>query len=425
MGYGRHIGNGLIVAAAIAGAALGRPAIAQSSQCGVERNMRVQALDEFTWRQMNEMYEAVGQEDYAEALEDIRRMIGRARDNDSYLRAILFQARAQVKWALQDYDGALESFEAAVELDALPDPTHFSLMYQLAQLYYMKERYREALDRLELWFCKVTPEKITADAYILKASIYAQFPDWPAVIEAVSTAIEMSEKPNESWYTLKLAAHYEMNDFPAAGDTLEAMIPLWPDKKQYWVQLSQVYFKLKQDDKALATLGLAYRKGLLDSQADILYLANLYAFREVPLKSAQVLQGGLDGNIVEPSEKHWTMAGDSWYAAEELEEALAAYENAGKVALDGDIDLRRGYILIDLERWEEARTALRAAVDKGGISERKMGDAYLMIGMSEFNLGNFDQASTAWGRASRYPRAKAAAEQWMNHLREERARRAS
>jgi hypothetical protein len=48
-----------------------------------------------------------------------------------------------------------------------------------------------------------------------------------------------------------------------------------------------------------------------------------------------------------------------------------------------------------------------------------------MVGMSEFNLGNWDQASAAWGRASRYERSKNAAQQWMNHLREERARKAS
>ncbi len=400
-------------------------ALAQASQCGVEREIKIQPLDEPTWRRLNDMYEAVGEEMYAEAREEILWMMERARERDRYLRAILHQALAQIQWALEDYDASLKSFEEAVGLDALPDQTHFSLMYQISQLYYMKQRYRDALDRLELWFCKSPPEQIKPEAYVLKASIYSQFPDWPEVVKAVDIAIGMAEQPMESWYLLKLAAHYEMNDYPAAGRTLETMIPLWPNKKQYWTQLSNVHFKLEEDDQALSVMALAYRNGLLDTQADILYLANLYAFREVPLKSAQVMQGGLDGNIVEPSEKHWTMTGDSWYAAEELEEALAAYENAGKVALDGDIDLRRGYILIDLERWDEARTALRAAVDKGGISERKMGDAYLMIGMSEFNLGNFDQASTAWGRASRYPRAKAAAEQWMNHLREERARRAS
>jgi hypothetical protein len=69
--------------------------------------------------------------------------------------------------------------------------------------------------------------------------------------------------------------------------------------------------------------------------------------------------------------------------------------------------------------------AVEAALSKGGFSDRKTGDAYVIQGMSEFNLGNYSKASTAWGRASNYPRAKKSAEQWMNHMREERARKSS
>ena len=119
------------------------------------------------------------------------------------------------------------------------------------------------------------------------------------------------------------------------------------------------------------------------------------------------------------------MTGDSWYAAEEYDEALAAFERSGEVADEGKIDLRRAYILIDMERWDEATEALRAAIDKGGLKDRQTGEAYLMLGMSEFNRGNYDQASTAWGRASRFDGARAQAQQWMTHMKEERARRAA
>ena len=91
------------------------------------------------------------------------------------------------------------------------------------------------------------------------------------------------------------------------------------------------------------------------------------------------------------------MIADAWYTSEEMEQALIAYEKAGAAALDGEIDLRRGYILIDMERWEDAKDALQKAIDKGGINERKVGDAHLMVGMAEFNLDNFDDASAAWG----------------------------
>jgi tetratricopeptide (TPR) repeat protein len=248
---------------------------------------------------------------------------------------------------------------------------------------------------------------------------------WPEVIEAIDRAIQLEPEPKEGWYTLKLAANYELEDFPAAAATLEVMVRHWPDKKMYWTMLSNIWFKLQQDEKALSVIALAHRKKLLDKQVDYLYLANLYQLAEVPFKAAAVLEEGVNAGIVESNEKHWTFIADSWYSAEELERALAAYEKAGRASATGELDLRRGYILIDMERWAEARDALRLALSKGGLNERKTGEAHLMVGMSEFNLGNWDRASAAWGRASRYERSKKSAEQWMNLLREERARKAS
>lgn len=409
------------LAVMLAAALVSGPAAAQTAACGVERDVSVKPLSEQTWKAMNDIYEDIGEENYDLAYQKLRDMMERDRGG-VYQQAIIQQLIGQVEWARENYDAALRGFEEAIRMDALPDNTHYSLMYQVAQLYYMKERYDDALRSLDIWFCKAPEEQIKAAAYILKASIYASKEDWANVIPSVDRAIAMEEKPNESWYLLKLASHFELDQKPQARDTLKIMIKHWPNKKLYWVQLSNVYFQLKNDDEALATMALAHRKGLLDKQTDYLYLSNMYSLQEVPFKAAEVLQDGVEKGVVESNEKHWTMISDAWYAAEEMERALAGYEKAGKLADDGDIDLRRGYILIDMERWEDAREALKAAIAKGGISERAVGEAHLMVGMAEFSLGNWDDASAAWGRASRYERSKKAAEQWMNHLREERAR---
>ncbi len=407
----------------IMAASLPGQVLAQASECGKKRNKIAGALDELTWKQLNAVYEDVGEERYDSAFQKLQRLNTRARGD--YVKAVLAQALAQVEWSRSNYDAALLNFEKAVQLDALPDQAHFSLMYQIAQLYYMKERYDEALDKLDLWMCKVPEEKITAASYYLKAAIYSSSADWKNVVPAIDKAIALSDEPREAWYQLKLGAHFELEQFPKAAQTLEAMIENWPGKKTYWVQLSQIYYKLKMEDKALSVIALAYRRDMLDKQADIMYLSSLYSNKNVPYKSALVLQKGIEDGVVEPDRRHWSIVADSWFAAEEMEKALAAYEKAGKASDDGEIDLRRAYILVDMERWNEAAVAIKAALDKGGFNERKTGDAYVLQGMSEFNLGNYSKASTAWGRASKYPKAKKSAQQWMNHMREERARKSS
>ena len=400
------------------------PAFGQADACNIKRDVRTGTLDEVTWKQLNSAYEDVGEERYDEGYESLRKLLARA-GRDRYLQAILNQALAQVEWSRGNYDPALQYFEKAVEIDALPNQTHFALMYQIAQLYFMKERYDEALDRLDLWFCTVPNEKVTSAAYVLKASIHARQEDFPAVLEAIDAAIAMDEDPKEPWYQLELAAHYELEQYPQAAETLEVLISKWPDKKLYWVQLSQIYYRLKQDERALAVLALAYRKGLLDKQSDLTYLSSLYSNASVYYKAAEVLEQGIRNGVVQPGKLHWTLVADAWYAAEELEKSLAAYEEAGRLADDGLTDLRRGYILVDLERWPAVLETLNRALEKGGLNEQQSGEAYLLRGMAQFNLGDFDSASMDWGRAGRYEKSREAARQWLNHLEEERRRRAS
>jgi tetratricopeptide (TPR) repeat protein len=400
------------------------PALAQSGQCDTERKVEGRALDELTWKQLNRVYEEVGEENFDVAYENLQNMLRRA-GRDEYLQAVLYQALAQVEWSRKNYDASLAHFEKAVELDTLPDQTHFALMYQISQLYFMKERYQDALDALDLWFCTVPKDQVTSHAYVLKASINIQKEDFPATLEAIDTAIAMDDEPRESWYQTKLAAHFELKQFPQAAQTLETLVSRWPEKKTYWTQLSQIYFRLEQRDRALATMALAYRKGLLDKQADITYLSSLYSDSGVPYKAAEVLEKGIRDGIVEPTKAHWTMVAETWYSAEEMEKALAAFGEAGAVDPDGDIDLRRGFILVDLENWSDALEALDDALEKGGLGERRTGEAYLLRGMAHFNLGAFDAAGSDWGRAVRYDGTKDAVRQWINHLREERQRRAS
>ena len=406
---------------AVIAASLPGQVLAQASECGKKRDKQQGTLDEATWKRLNDVYEDVGEEKYDTAYEKLLKMA--QRNGDKYQKAVISQAIAQVEWARSNYDEALTYFEEAVALDALPDLTHFSLMYQIAQLYYMKDRFDEALDKLALWMCKVPAEKITDTAYVLQASLYAQKEDWKNVLIAIETAISMSDEPKESWYQMKLAAHFELEQFPKAAQTLEILIQSWPDKKTYWIQLSQIYYKLKMTDEALSVLALAYRRNMLDKQTDLMYLSNLYSNSDVPFKAAEVLQKGIEDGFVEANKRNWTIIADTWYAAQEMERALLAYEKAGKASEDGEMDLRRAYILVDMERWGEASEAVNSALEKGGFTDRKFGDAYVLQGMSEFNLGNYNKASAAWGRASKYPRAKKSAEQWLNHMREERARK--
>lgn len=386
--------------------------------CHLERDVKAGSYNETEYKRMEKIYKIIGDEKYNEAATALNELLKRTKNND-YVKAIGHQLLAQVEWSRERYPAALKNFETAVDLDALPDQIHYALMYQIAQLYYMNKRYEEAIVRLDMWFCAVPEKDINPLAYVLKASIHMAEKNYRKALQAINSAIALSEDPKKSWYEVKLASHYELKQFPEAAKTLEAMIARWPENKQNWLQLSSIYVKLKQDKRGLAVLALAYSNGLLDKKSDILQLVSLNQYLDVPYKAALILQKGMDDGLIEKTEKMLTQLGDTWYQAEELDKALLAFGEAGKLADDGKIDLRRGYLFADTEKWAEAGMAMNSAIKKGGIKEREIADAWLLKGMAEFNTKEYKAARNSFGNASRYQKTSKAAQQWLKHMNEQ------
>ncbi len=408
----------LIVALSLMLMVLG-PAMAQQNQCGVERDVKAQALDENTYKQLSNIYEDLGEEKYAEAENDLERLLGKTKDG-SYAQAIVLQALGHAAASQEDYNKALEYFQRSVDINALPDRQHYQMIYSVAQLLIARERYREGLEKLDLWFCVTPPENITANAYLLKASGNVELENYPVALSAINKAIEMEDNPKENWYQMKLGIQFEIDDLPAAANTLETMLNFWPDKETYWKQLSSIYLNIKQENKALSVLALAYRNGMLDTSQEVLQLSSLYQLRSVPYQAAKVLEDGINDGVVESNKKYWEQTANAWYQARELEKALAAYEKAGQFSDDGSIDMRRAYILVDRQEWPDAKEALRRAIEKGGLKESETGNAYLLIGMAEMNLDRLDAADEAFNDASRYTATRNAARQWIEQVEQRR-----
>lgn len=378
-------------------------------------------LRERTYKRLNKLYELIGEEQYAEALTGLDKLWP-ATESFPYERAVLAQAKGHVFSAQEKYPSARKQFEVAVELDSLPNLQHYQAMFGVAQLFAVEQRYKETIKWLKRWFAEVdTPPR--AEAYVLLANAYAQQSQFRPAIKAIKSAIDKSDKPKENWYQLLMAMHYELKEIKEAAVVLEILVRMRPDKKEYWTQLGSMYMNLKRDEDALATMALAHANGLLDKEADWKQLYSLYGYLKVPFKAASILKEGLDKGYVESNRENWENVANAWYAANEQENALEAFAKASQYSENGKIDMRRGYILVDLERWPEVIDALTRAINKGGIKDTDTGNAWLMIGMAEFELGRLNDAGKAFVNAKRYKKTKRAGQQWLNHLKDERKRR--
>ena len=423
----KYLGLTLTLIGAVA--ALVNPAFGQSQvhghDCEAKREVPTQMLGESTYNRLSRIYEDIGDEKYEEAYAALETLAGR-RLND-FEQANVAQAMGFVRASQERWDEAIRHLSRAIELDQLPNRQHFEMILQRAQLYNVQERYDEALRELDIWFCVVedAEAKQQADVWVLKASLHVQNEEFREAVNAIDTAIEMSEDPEESWYQLKLSMHFELEEFHDSVDTLKILIDMNPTRKDYWVQLSSAYMQLEDEGNAMAALRLAYRKGLLDREQEYVQLSSLLQAQGVPRQAAEIFDEGLNREIIQGTRRNWEMVAGSWYEARNMEKALHAYEQAGAVSDDGKLDLQRAFILVNKERWEDALEALDRALEKGGLTETETGNAHLLTGMSHFNRGQFESAEQAFNQAANYGRLQSAAREWLNHIRQARERQAS
>lgn len=397
---------------------------AETLDCGEEREVEQGTMSESVYNRLNEAFEMIGEEKYAEAMEELEELAD-SRLSD-FEQASVQQAMGFIAAQRENYRDAIEHFSEAIRLDAMRNQTHFEMILQVAQLYNAIEEYDKALEQLEFWFCVSNEEaQKVAEVWVLKASLHLQKEEYEDALDAIDEAITRADDPKEQWYRLKLGVLLELERYRPAVDVVKTLIQMDPDRKEYWVQLSGIYMELDDVEEAMAAMRLAYRRGLLDRGSEYTQLAGLLQELESPRQAAEVMEEGLEKGYIENTSNNWEMTAGAWYQAREMQEALNAYERAGELSDSGKLDFQRASIMTAEENWEGVLEAAGRALDKGDLTESQEANAHLIMGMAHFNLGNLDRAEQAFNRAGNYGTLQAAAREWLNHIEQTRERLAS
>lgn len=388
---------------------------AETVACGEQREVRASGLTEGTFNRLNLALEMIGEEDYDGAMAEMERL-AQARLTD-YEKATVQQYLGFLAAQREQYERSIEHFSAAVRLNQLPNQTHFDIILQIAQLYNAIEEYDLALKQLDFWFCISNEDAHkTADVWVLKASLHVQKEEWRPSLRAIDQALVLHDDPPESWYRLKLGMLQQLQEYRDSIDVLKILLRINPDRKDYWLQLSGTYQELEEHENAMGVMRLAWRRDLLDRGSEFTQLAGLLQQMEAPRQAAEVLEDGLQRGIVEATAQNWETTAGAWYQARELRKALNAFAQAGRLSDSGRLDYQRAQLLVAEEDWQPALAAANVAMEKGDLNETQTGNSYLLIGMSHFNLGNFDEAEQAFQRAANYGTLRSAAQEWLKHV---------
>ena len=122
--------------------------------------------------------------------------------------------------------------------------------------------------------------------------------------------------------------------------------------------------------------------------------------------------------VVADNVKNNAFIAEAFVQAKEERKSLAYFKKAAKQSQEGIYDQRLAEVHLNLEQYAEAADAARAALEKGGLQHES--NAYVALGMAQFNLQNFDASILAFEQAEKHKRSERLAQQWIKYVKNEK-----
>ncbi len=379
------------------------------------KNRSSALISKGTHRRLSRAHELMAKDKTTEAIEVLNRLMKTTADRP-HEKAQVMQAMGFAYAQKDDFKNSIKYLQGAIDLKSLPYSPTLSTMYTIAQVYVAQEKYDIGLTKINEWFS--VADEPSPDAYVLKATILAQKKKRSEALALVTKAIDMTEKPKESWLAFAVAMNYELEKFKEAGRLLEKLTGMFPEKKKYWKQLTGVYLNLEMNEKALATMELAEKGSYLEQDSEIMNLVSLFIYGGIPLKGARLLEKSLADGSVKKTQKNYEILGDAWAQAEEMEKALVAYEKSSQMAKDGRIFAKQGRIYLEQEDWKKADEFLTKGLEKGSIKSPQ--HVHMALGVARFNQQKFESATAAFISAKKASKdVQKQADQWISFVKAE------
>jgi len=368
-------------------------------------------------------YEELENENFEEALQKLDTLMSRRGERMSgFDRASVLQIRGSAHVQLENFEAGIRDFDEALNLEALPSEQNNRLRFNLAQLYFATERYRESIDLFNRWLASEEAEPSETTFFMLAGAHY-QLDELEPALENIIRAMDLAPEPRQRNYDFKNVVLNELNRTTQRTELMKRMVALWPDNLPYWRQLAGLY--LDQDDQfqAFSVMESAYLAGLTESEDDIILLAQFYSTFNNPHRGANLVEREMEQGRVERNVDNLQLLSQLWSQAREHRRSIPVLREAAGMAETGTLYYRLGQALMADENNADAEDAFRNALNVGGLSEANRADAWLLLGTARFNqAGPGDRAqrrraNEAFAEAARFDPTRAQARSWQEYIR--------
>ena len=395
-----------------------------SSTYGAEEKRKVPAMGQKTIKQLVKAQKLLEEDKPTKSLAVLNKFISGGRKLNDFELAQLASMQGYIYYSEDNFEKAIGSFQLVLQQQKIPITLENSTRYQLSQLLYAEERFKESLDALKRWFKDTGAEN--AAAYAQMGQIYYQIKQHDKAIAPLEKAVSLVEKKGkpatESWYSLLRILYYQKEDNKNVARLLEKLVRIYP-KREYWLQLSEIYGLMGKENKRLSTLDAAYLLGFVNTENRLLGLAGLYVDFGLPFKAANVIAKGLKDNVISSTASNQNFLANAWFQAQEIKKSILAMTLAAELSGEGGTYAALTSIYLEDERYELAVDSAKEALSKGGL--KHAGLVWLDLGRALFNTGKFSESKDALKKAQQHSKSKKYASQWLKYVENELSRRKS
>ena len=368
---------------------------AQKEKPKKPKTRRTQVLGKTAFRLIEKSQELLAEEKYDEAMEPLQTIMD-GENFKAYEKAVAIQTSGYIYAGKEDYEATIGAFERAIATGDLPPRVVSDLTYGLAQLHLAKERPRKSLQLMEQWFAAQEKEP-GGDPYALKAQIHLILDELRAAEQAIKKALSKEEEPKQQWTRILLSVLLQEERYGEARPILEDAVQIWPGVKAFWEQLTAIYYHFEEEDLAFVARRAMHVQDMLVSTKELSSMAQLYLYHDVPIKAAEILQSGMDGDRIEKTGKNYELLARAYMQAREWDKAIAPLTRAAEMSDEGKFYVQLAQSYVQGEKWGLAESALVKALNKGGLDDEA--DSWLLLGIARTRLEKYDAAIKAFRKA--------------------------
>lgn len=317
-------------------------------------------------------------------------------------RALLYYYYGLAQWRSGSRHAAMESLQTALRQRAMGREQEARLRYTLARVLTGLDRRDEAIAMLESALCCLRAD--TAEARLLIADLYSREHKYGKALMHLEGLARQFEhlRQRQQVFALTATAYIERGQLRLAVPPLKTLLSYAPERRQYWLTLAKAYLGLGEISRAMAVLDNARLNGSLKDADDIYLLASVYQNQGESLKAVALLEGALAEGGIEPSKDNIRLLSQAWYAAGDWGRVRDQLEQHFALATPVDPELVRHLVGVQLLAGDrcEALASLRWLLEHAPDG---LGAVWFQTGLTQYQLGNIEQAREAFTEALEFP----------------------